>query len=268
MEPTLLFEAGRVAAARGWRSPEIVPVEQARAMSPAGGPIVFISPPGGPTSAQARSVATLVGAGRMVLVITATDVSPESASWLPHGTIHVLGTPIDSGPVASTEPPDDVTPIHADVDWPTPADLPPPPLPHAPTIAVPPVVDPDFDRRCSVVSEAWLTIRDLEEWRQLVAYGDVGFPLAYSVAHGYAETTPQGAESIDELYRLLLDSLQIPDFAYASFERMLDEARARQSPPSAPPPRQERSAPGRTCTACGQTFVAGDIFCGNCGTAR
>lgn len=182
MDMALLFGAGRVAAARGWQSPEIVAVEQADTVAAVGGPVILISPPGGITSTHARTVATLVGAGREVLLIGAGDVDPDCAAWLPPGVLH--GT---EAPEATdfTHEPDTVAATGSfDISWEDLSSTHPGPAPSPSSTAAPTFADSEFERQCRVAAEAWLVLRDTREWPELPAHGDVGFPLAYCVAHG------------------------------------------------------------------------------------
>ncbi len=135
MDTALLFEAGRVAAARGWQSPDIVPVDQANFLAPSGDHAILISPTVGIAPTGAHAVATLVGAGREVLLFDDTDSSCECAAWLSPGVLHVMGALIDSASPPGADPP--TLPDNTGYQWKEPLSPPPEPSTPAPTVVVP-----------------------------------------------------------------------------------------------------------------------------------
>jgi len=80
-----------------------------------------------------------------------------------------------------------------------------------------------FEEKAFIVSEAWMVVRKNKEWDQVIEYGDIGFPLAYSVTNDLATIQDDGKKYIEEIYSVLLDILQIPDEHYRGFEAMLDK---------------------------------------------
>lgn len=86
----------------------------------------------------------------------------------------------------------------------------------------------DFETKCNIVAECWLITRNHESWQELLKYGDIGFPLAYAVKENIATVDERGENFIEELYSLLVSTLDIPDVEYADFEAMLDANIAQQ----------------------------------------
>lgn len=86
----------------------------------------------------------------------------------------------------------------------------------------------DFETKCSIVSECWLVTRNHEAWKELLNYGDLGFPLAYAVTENIATVDERGKGFIEELYSLIVATLDIDDTEYADFEAMLDANIAQQ----------------------------------------
>ena len=267
MDTALLFEAGRVAAARGWARPTVVDVAQVGDLEPAGEPVIALASSAEISSDDTRSVATLVGAGRQVLLVVDSDVPAECAAWLPPGVLHLVGSPVIGGSAVKA-------------DGTSSGEIQPPALApagaenthHDTTSSLGPTTrDHEFDRRCRIVADAWLAMRDKETWQPLVRFGDVGFPLAYAVSQGFAVASPQGAASIDEMYQLIVTKLGVLNHAHhATFAELLRDARvpleSELATPEAPAASQPAATP--TCSNCGTEFVPGDAFCGSCGAAR
>ena len=86
-------------------------------------------------------------------------------------------------------------------------------------------LDPDaaFEAMCAKLAEVWLDHRDNEAFQELLAYADLGFPLAYAIDTGMVEASPTAVALICDTYRLLLglpvldqtidDSITIPLFS-------------------------------------------------------
>lgn len=81
----------------------------------------------------------------------------------------------------------------------------------------------DFKKKASIVSECWLATRTHHAWEELIKYGDLGFPLAYAVNDNMATVDSRGEAFIEELYSLIVTTLDIdPEAEYENFENMLD----------------------------------------------
>lgn len=267
MDTALLFEAGRVAAVRDWERPMVVPVARVADLAPTGEPVIALVAAAEISSDDTRAVAALVGAGRQVLLVVDSDIPAECAAWLPAGVLHQAGSLVIDGTGIQTDP------IPSGIPTPAPARSVDNKTHHAttPSPLGPTTRDRELDRRCRIVADAWLAMRDSDNWQQLVRYGDVGFPLGYAVSQGFAVCTPQGAASIDEMYQLIVTKLGVLNHAHhATFAELLADARVplETEPAAAEAPAARAPIPAPTCGNCGSVFVSGDVFCGSCGAAR
>jgi hypothetical protein len=74
-----------------------------------------------------------------------------------------------------------------------------------------------FSNRVSILAEFWLDLRD--DYEELIAYGDLGFPLAYAISEGIVESTPLAEQYINEIWELLLGTLRVED---SGFDTLMD----------------------------------------------
>lgn len=81
----------------------------------------------------------------------------------------------------------------------------------------------DFDTKAEIVAECWMIVRDQEAWQELLKYGDLGFPLAYSHVNKIATLEEKGTGFVEDVYTVMVATLGIPDEEYADFEAMLDK---------------------------------------------
>ncbi len=81
----------------------------------------------------------------------------------------------------------------------------------------------EFDRVANIVSECWMTTREIDEWKEIHKYLDLGFPLSYSHVNNFATLSENGQRLVEEGYAIIRDSLGIDDKEYDNFEAMLDE---------------------------------------------
>jgi hypothetical protein len=56
-----------------------------------------------------------------------------------------------------------------------------------------------------------MTYRNDEGVKELMDYGDIGLPLAYSISEGIIESSPLAEEYISEIWDLFLSMLEIED---------------------------------------------------------
>ena len=76
-----------------------------------------------------------------------------------------------------------------------------------------------------IVSEAWFPIMAHEAWSDVLKYGDLGFPLAYASQRGIATLTKEAQKFVEEVYAVLIQSLDIPDAEYTDFAEMNEKAK-------------------------------------------
>lgn len=82
----------------------------------------------------------------------------------------------------------------------------------------------NFDTKVDIVAECWMVTRNVEAWKELLTYGDIGFPLAYAYKTDLVELKSDKAKVyIEELYEIIAKTLDIDvDAEYNDFEDMLD----------------------------------------------
>lgn len=88
----------------------------------------------------------------------------------------------------------------------------------------------EFETKLQIVADAWIATKGQEAWRELREYGDIGFPLAYAVSAGFAKLKgEQPRHFIEEVYSLILASLELPEGEYLSWQEINDLALEKQS---------------------------------------
>ena len=68
-----------------------------------------------------------------------------------------------------------------------------------------------FSKKTAILAELWMDYRDEPGYKDLLEYGDLGFPLAYAFYNLIAEPNEVARTYIDELWDLLLAGLDIED---------------------------------------------------------
>ena len=78
--------------------------------------------------------------------------------------------------------------------------------------------------RCEILSELWLNYKSDDNFKDFIAYNDLGLPLAYSFAEGIVETTDLAINFVNETFELLLAGLGIEDEGFENLDDLLDLA--------------------------------------------
>lgn len=81
----------------------------------------------------------------------------------------------------------------------------------------------DFDTKAAIVAECWMVVRKQDAWAQLLEFGDLGFPLAYAHDNKLVTLEDKAIGFVEEVYTVMIASLDIPDEDYADFEALLDK---------------------------------------------
>ena len=82
----------------------------------------------------------------------------------------------------------------------------------------------EFDNKAKVVAECWMITRKSDDWKQLIEFGDIGFPLAWAHTNEAATLGDRGKEFVIQVYDLIVATLMIDaSKVYEDFEAMLDE---------------------------------------------
>lgn len=70
-----------------------------------------------------------------------------------------------------------------------------------------------FLSKCVILAELWSNYREEAEkhptWNDFFTWADIGLPLAYQVANGYAKTTTSGHDIIDETWDVFCEIIDI-----------------------------------------------------------
>lgn len=101
VDASLMFEAGQVAARRGWSQPVLLEVGQVGDLDPVGPPVVLVGRAGAVDIAVGRLISAVAGAGRPIVLVTDAPVAGEVAAWLPTELVHIAGVTIEPEPEAS-----------------------------------------------------------------------------------------------------------------------------------------------------------------------
>ena len=79
-----------------------------------------------------------------------------------------------------------------------------------------------FSSKTLILSDLWLNYRDEEQFKDFVAYNDLGLPLAYAIANNVVEATPVAEKFINETFDLLLAGLGVEDTGFELLDDLLD----------------------------------------------
>ena len=80
-----------------------------------------------------------------------------------------------------------------------------------------------FSDKVLILAELWMDYRTDESFKEMFDYGDLAFPLAFAIVEKVVEPTPLAIEYIEEIWDILLDSLEIVDTGeYQSLQDLFD----------------------------------------------
>jgi hypothetical protein len=68
-----------------------------------------------------------------------------------------------------------------------------------------------FSKRVEILADLWLEYRAEEAFQELFEYGDLAFPLAFAVSQGIVSPTELVEVYVDEVWGLLLTTLEVDD---------------------------------------------------------
>lgn len=81
-----------------------------------------------------------------------------------------------------------------------------------------------FENKCGILADVWLNYRYDEEFRDFVAYHDLGLPLAYCISEGIVDSTDLASNFINETFASLLVLFDIEDTGFDNLGDLLDYA--------------------------------------------
>jgi hypothetical protein len=69
-----------------------------------------------------------------------------------------------------------------------------------------------FEDKAGLLGELWINYKEDEDFKDFIAYNDLGLPLAYMLAEGLvAEATPLGIQYIEETFDLFITAMEISE---------------------------------------------------------
>lgn len=77
------------------------------------------------------------------------------------------------------------------------------------------------ENKIQILAELWMDYRDEAEFEDLVAYADLGLPLAYCVANGIVESSAALEPIFEETFDLFLEALGFEDEGFESMEEIM-----------------------------------------------
>ena len=82
-----------------------------------------------------------------------------------------------------------------------------------------------FENKCGILADVWITYRNDEEFKDFIAYNDLGLPLAYAIDNEIVKHTEAAEKFINEAFDLLLSGLGIDeDKGWEFLDEILGEA--------------------------------------------
>lgn len=68
-----------------------------------------------------------------------------------------------------------------------------------------------YSNKANILAEVWLDYRDDEDFKDFVAYNDLGLPLSYALSYGIIENNNLVERFVEETFSLLLAGLGIKE---------------------------------------------------------
>lgn len=82
-----------------------------------------------------------------------------------------------------------------------------------------------LEARCNILGSLWLFYRDTDDgaWADFFEWGDIGLPLAYMVWQGMAVATEDGEQSINEVWAVVCEMVDVdPEGTYADLSAFFE----------------------------------------------
>lgn len=80
-----------------------------------------------------------------------------------------------------------------------------------------------FEKKCQILADLWLNLRDDVNFSDFIEYNDLGLPLAYAIDNGIVEKTDNATSFINEAWDLLLTGLELQDIGYDNLDELLNQ---------------------------------------------
>ncbi len=84
---------------------------------------------------------------------------------------------------------------------------------------------PTFSKKCEILSELWFDYRGDDDFKDFMAYNDIGLPLAY-VLHGeIVQPTELAKQYVNETFELFAESLGLnPNDEWWNLDEMFESS--------------------------------------------
>jgi hypothetical protein len=79
-----------------------------------------------------------------------------------------------------------------------------------------------FSNKCEILTDIWENYEDSEALKDFISFNDIGLPLAYAHTHKYAMLSAQGIASVEETWKLLLETIGTEDYDFENFSEVLE----------------------------------------------
>lgn len=79
-----------------------------------------------------------------------------------------------------------------------------------------------FENKASILADLWIAYRYDEEFQEFFEFADLGLPLAYVIANDIVKATPEAEKFVNEVWDLLLVSLQVQDTGFETIGGLFD----------------------------------------------
>jgi hypothetical protein len=82
-----------------------------------------------------------------------------------------------------------------------------------------------FENKCGILADLWLNFRYEDEYKDFLAYNDLGLPLAYAITSDIVSVTDRATAFVEETFANLLTSLGLDeDTGYEDLDTLLSDA--------------------------------------------
>ena len=81
-----------------------------------------------------------------------------------------------------------------------------------------PTTGTPFKIKCEILAEIFVDYKDDEDFKDLISYGDLGFPLAYCISNGIVKKTKKAKAMIEEVFDLTISSFGLEDEGFTDLE--------------------------------------------------
>lgn len=79
-----------------------------------------------------------------------------------------------------------------------------------------------YEDKLTILAELWLNYRDDENLQDFIEYNDIGLPMAYLLANDIVKPGQESEKFINETFQLLLETLEVEDSGFESFDDVLE----------------------------------------------